>query len=128
MDVRFEIPLGLGSRLAESGSYICPDSRAQLGFGDRRDRIGTYPSRDYECLGVRISHGRVRAASKTDRSRLRGRRRNSVSQSMSYNCWRHSRTDRAGDGPGDVALQSHNIAKVAVVSLCPYVPVLRGSD
>jgi hypothetical protein len=52
MDVRFEIPLGLGIRLAESGSYICPDSRAQLGFGDRRDRIGTYRSRDYECLGV----------------------------------------------------------------------------
>jgi hypothetical protein len=52
MDVRFEIPLGLGSRLAESGSYICPDSRAQFGFGDGRDRIGTYRSRDYECLGV----------------------------------------------------------------------------
>ena len=52
MDVRFEIPLGLGSRLAESRSYICPDGGAQLGFGDWRDRIGTYHSRNYERLGV----------------------------------------------------------------------------
>src|ERR1700742_1916651 len=41
-----------GSRSTESKSYICPNGGAQLAFGNGRDRIGTYRSRDHERLSV----------------------------------------------------------------------------